>query len=306
VDTAMMAPCYEDYLEAGVDTCLVAANKNYAMYPPDYGTSCKKHVEPGFTSCWDLMTKVELPEADRSAWCDSPWCFVDGCTCDASDVAGGQSAVLTHTDGRQFHVAWSYMNCGEASDYDAAAEGQETNYDKAAWCEQPCPCVAKPPGLMEASCMESYLPDATECIVAGGRGFTMYPIDYGESCKKHLEPGDASCFDVATSTELSEDDQADYCGQSWCYVDGCTCNVADVAGGPSSTLTLMDGMPAVIAYSYELCGQDGSWDVEGEGQTTDRVDFCHSALTCGHVKDFYGDSGCCGMPDKMVMKPSWR
>lgn len=71
-----------------------------------------------------------------------------------------------------------------------------------------------------------------------------YPSHYGESCKKHLEPGVAACSHT-NGTEKKV--RAKWCDASWCFVDPCTCKEADISAStyfPKSNLH----------YSYSNCG----------------------------------------------------
>ena len=40
-----------------------------------YGGSCKKHLEPGHSNCFNLSTTppTELPKGQRASWCDLAW-----------------------------------------------------------------------------------------------------------------------------------------------------------------------------------------------------------------------------------------
>jgi len=48
----------------------------------------------------------------KAAWCDSPWCYVDPCGCDAADV--GQSTYISS------EIAYSYATCGAVDTYTEA------------------------------------------------------------------------------------------------------------------------------------------------------------------------------------------
>jgi hypothetical protein len=74
------------------------------------------------------------------------------------------------------------------------------------------------------------------------------PGNYGEQCGVHAEPGDADCYtqwqgDLPTPRP----DPEFWCGQKWCYVDPCNCDMSDAT---LSTYFGVDG----LAYSYSTCG----------------------------------------------------
>ncbi|CAJ1398790.1 unnamed protein product [Effrenium voratum] len=74
-----------------------------------------------------------------------------------------------------------------------------------------------------------------------------YPATYGNYCGKQAEPGSSSCWNLTNDMELPTADQAGWCNDPWCYVDPCTCPVADLAMSsyfPGSGLY----------YSYSNCG----------------------------------------------------
>jgi hypothetical protein len=83
--------------------------------------------------------------------------------------------------------------------------------------------------------------------------FTDYPGDYGQSCKKQLEPGHSACFDLSTSppTEKTISAQADWCATPWCYIDPCNCDASDA--------TKSDYFPGTLFYSYATCGEKNTY-----------------------------------------------
>ncbi|CAE7365952.1 PKD2 [Symbiodinium natans] len=80
-----------------------------------------------------------------------------------------------------------------------------------------------------------------------GGSDVMYPASYGNYCGKQSEPGASACFNLTSGEELPASEQAGWCNDPWCYVDPCTCPVADLA--------LTSYFPgSKLYYSYSNCG----------------------------------------------------
>lgn len=303
-DTVPRVTCYEDYAIDGL--CMPAMRKDAIMYPTDYGGHCGPHLEPAFSSCFDLETNTPLDTPDE--WCGDRWCYVDGCTCELADIDGGPSSYFNNPDGQPPVVAYSYANCPDETDSTTPDFGHAP-FNATVYCDQMCPCVEYPPDIPRVTCYEDYAPDNT-CLVMKDLDYALYPEDYGAACKKHAEPGSASCWDLATGEELADGVREGWCDQVWCYVDGCTCNLADVTGGPTSYSHTYTGNKPVISYSYTNCAPEevmaDATDLWGHA-TFDRDEYCTGDdIECSLLKDYYRDHACCGMPTKMIPKPAWR
>jgi hypothetical protein len=87
-------------------------------YPADYGDSCKKHVEPGTSDCFDLTKSppTEKPIAEQKAWCNDAWCYVDECACDASDATYSFWF-------KPIKMVYSYQTCGASDKFTTNQEG---------------------------------------------------------------------------------------------------------------------------------------------------------------------------------------
>jgi hypothetical protein len=87
-------------------------------YPADYGDSCKKHLEPGTSDCFDLdkTPPEEKPVAEQKSWCTDPWCYVDECNCDASDATWSFWF-------KPVKIAYSYATCGASDKFTTNQEG---------------------------------------------------------------------------------------------------------------------------------------------------------------------------------------
>ena len=77
--------CEEDFAAEG--KCIrVPDLAGQPLYPADYGATCKKHLEPGASPCYNLAAGLELPAGERASWCDQPFCFVDPRHCMSHDL----------------------------------------------------------------------------------------------------------------------------------------------------------------------------------------------------------------------------
>lgn len=83
--------------------------------------------------------------------------------------------------------------------------------------------------------------------------FTLYPGDYGESCKIHQEVGHSACYDLTTvpPRQKATSQQKDWCEKKWCYVDPCNCDASDA--------TKSDYFPGTLFYSYGTCGDKNTY-----------------------------------------------
>jgi len=227
----------------------------------------------------------------RASWCDDAWCYVDGCACNLTDVQGGPLSYFDNSDGTEIYTAYSYMACqGVGSTYDGGT------YDKEALCNEKCKCISLPNTIPRAACDSPHAVNGM-CFVAAGKNYAKYPGDFGASCKKHHETGTAACYNLTTGEELPVGTRASWCDDLWCYVDGCTCDLTDVQGGPLTYFHKSDGTEVFAAYSYMAC-QDAESTYDGG---TNHKEACEG-VTCGEVRDHYRHNACCGAPDKRIPK----
>jgi len=228
----------------------VAANVsgNITMYPADYGESCKAHKEPGSASCFDLEKSppVELIKGKQKGWCSDSWCYIDPCDCDASDP--------TKSDYFPSKLQYSYETCGDTNEYVGSVGSSNTVGNAACMGMATCKCLgALPATVTPMDCTFDWAVGG-KCVAANISGnLTMYPADYGTSCKVHKEPGSASCFNLTASppVELAKDDQASWCYDKWCYIDPCDCDAEDP--------TKSDYFPGELDYSYKTCGDENAY-----------------------------------------------
>lgn len=80
------------------------------LYPSSYGASCQRHIEPGFSDCFNRETGEEL-EFPTASFCEDNatqhWCYVDPCDCDQE---AGRSGMFPGNV-----LYYSYSTCGSAS-----------------------------------------------------------------------------------------------------------------------------------------------------------------------------------------------
>lgn len=101
--------------------CVKADEDNKVTFTTPTSTVCKVPKQYG-TGCsaWDTAEGMEFYSdcvADEESWCTSPWCYIDMCDCDASDLAA--STYFEPDSGLK--LGYSYQTCnGKAestSDY---------------------------------------------------------------------------------------------------------------------------------------------------------------------------------------------
>lgn len=84
------------------------------LYPSNYGESCMRHIEPGWSSCYNLTTQAELP-TPTAEFCEesnNDWCYVELCNCDQDLKAS------TYFPGDTIY--YSYLTCGNTDRYTTA------------------------------------------------------------------------------------------------------------------------------------------------------------------------------------------
>lgn len=122
-----------------------------------------------------------------------------------------------------------------------------------------CPCIGTTLWTVHAtgfaiSCSWEWGTNG-QCIRPTGliSNFTDYAGDYGETCKRFAEPGQAPCYDLTKlpPEELPVAAQADWCNKKWCYVDPCNCDASDA--------TKSDYFPGSLFYSYGTCGDKNTY-----------------------------------------------
>lgn len=226
-------------------------NMTLVPYPADYGETCAKHLEPGSVDC-SYDNGDERP-ANRSAWCDAPWCHVDPCTCKLADIVED-----SYFPGSGLYI--SYENCGgntQPLPVSPAAPTDQTHGHgrRMSGVNAVCPggqftptgeCSKLDNEAPKFACSQ-YFAENGMCVEANVSGVKKnYPANYGEGCGIHLEPGDSDCsYPDGTPKPLQE--QADWCKMPWSYVNPCECTVADIH-------ECKYFYPRKLYYSYSVCG----------------------------------------------------
>jgi len=122
-----------------------------------------------------------------------------------------------------------------------------------------CQCLGADFGLEKLDCTYEWASSDGKCVMTNPNKtqFNWYPGDYGETCKAHLEPGAADCFDQTTDPPTAKilTDQKTWCNDPWCYVDPCAC---DVQATPSTYF------PTAWTYSYSTCGGRNNFLAESD------------------------------------------
>merc|ERR1712217_668227 len=102
-----------------VDTTYADSTNDWTLYPATYGSECNVWPEPRYAVCYnfnvtDGVKSVEKRNPPAETWCDTAWCYVDPCKCDAPDIT--ESGAF-----KSFGVMkYSYASCGNSDSYTAA------------------------------------------------------------------------------------------------------------------------------------------------------------------------------------------
>eukprot|EP00928_Gymnodinium_smaydae_P078576 TRINITY_DN626_c0_g1_i1.p1 TRINITY_DN626_c0_g1~~TRINITY_DN626_c0_g1_i1.p1 ORF type:complete len:387 (-),score=101.62 TRINITY_DN626_c0_g1_i1:56-1216(-) len=207
-------------------------------YPADLGGSCKAWDENVYPGC----EKGGDP-GQGQGFCAQSWCYVDPCNCNIG-VTPKVSVVLPDGTYQGNPVYWSYATCGSEDKFTENG----TKVEAPDFCEQEpkdeavgstgCKCI----GVV--SNVEGSIP-----VSLDGQA-VLYPADVGHFCK---------AWDDGVHPSCNSSDAEDWCTQSWCYVDPCTCDTEAVLSGSSGYLpgATFQGRP--LYYSYATCGSVDAW-----------------------------------------------
>lgn len=147
----------------------------------------------------------------------------------------------------------------------ASTEGSGLNSCKCLGTKKKYLCStagAKEPCIKTVDCSHAWAPSG-KCVNATNEKLkiTAYPEDYGNSCKKHLEPGSADCYNHSASPPVEKTaGKATWCDDPWCYVDECACDDGNQAWSYWFK-------PVKIAYSYATCGSADKFAATQEVKT---------------------------------------
>lgn len=187
-------------------------------YPKDLGSRCE---------AWDQQRHPLCKGgATDPPWCGQPWCFVDSCNCHI-DVTPEMAEYLPDARYIGKPLFYSFATCG----------GKDLQHK-----EHPelgtagCRCVGFHGTKGD---IDITLPDGRE---------VSYPASIGGTCKT---------WDEDRHPECKGNKDLPWCGQRWCYVDACSCKLADGHVPkisqylPHATFTGKS-----FYYSYETCDSE--------------------------------------------------
>ncbi|CAK0808651.1 unnamed protein product [Prorocentrum cordatum] len=110
-------------------------------------------------------------------------------------------------------------------------------------------------------------------------GKSNYAAESGSSC---------STWDHAEHPMCKGDNQPDFCGQQWCYVDPCDCDI-EVPPKPSIYMDKATYQGHRVHYSYHTCGGVDTWTPdEKKAQARENVEICDEPVDTRK----YGKDGC--------------
>jgi len=146
-----------------------------------------------------------------------------------------------------------------------------------------CPCIGdwswadKNGGqaVPRYACSEWWAASTGKCVQANVSGTMFnYQEDYGMSCKVHGEPGNTACSYITTVASTTGQPKpanmkADWCDNTWCYVDPCNCNAPDVYKSSY--------FPLSMYYSYSTCGSADAFTGGEGGSEQKEISSCGSS-----------------------------
>jgi len=211
-----------------------------ADYPADMGARCE---------AWDSK---HHPSCPGESWCEAKWCYVDPCNCDKVTPLPKPANYLPDAkyQGKKLH--FSYVTCDDMDSYTEQGNdrlrGEEiqktcaVQVDSAKWGHENCRCVGIGPQ-----------PGTTKVDIKGKK--VDFPADTGATCHAWEADNHPGCKGSSPP---------DWCKQSWCYVDPCSCKQATP---PKTSSYLPDsnyqGRP--VYYSYSTCGGADSYTASEYG-----------------------------------------
>jgi len=108
LDAAHLVSCTGDIAQGGTQ----CANSSGGLLTANYGGSCGVHAELNDDHCykdadtmWDGPCIMPWDDGCRAGYCDRPWCYIDPCSCNVSDIASS-----VRFEGSTLY--YSYETCG--------------------------------------------------------------------------------------------------------------------------------------------------------------------------------------------------
>jgi len=205
------------------ETLVTFEDKVQASYPADLGARCE---------AWDdgrhpLCKEGETPGIGNG-WCGQQWCYVDSCNCDLP-VLPKVTSYIPDARYRGKPVFFSYVTC---SGKDMWSQGVPPIGSEG------CRCIGF-----------DNIPGSTDIklkLADGTRQVASYPAEIGGTC---------TAWDKDVHPDCRGADAPKWCAQKWCYVDPCSC---DLAQPPEVTMYLPEATFSgkSLYYSYETCGSE--------------------------------------------------
>jgi hypothetical protein len=218
-----------DYIVGSTQATMSDGSK--VSYPADLGARCQ---------AWDMAKHPKChDQAVPEDWCYQKWCYVDPCKCKLS-VLPKPSVYIAGAKFQGKAVHYSYATCDAKDSYTAedakttatAIEGVCAAQVAAAdWGSEGCRCIGIGPQQ-----------GATKVSIKGK--LVDFPADTGATCNKWEQNNHPDC---------TGSNPPDFCKESWCYVDPCTCKSA-TPPKPSYYLPTANFQGKPIFYSYATCG----------------------------------------------------
>lgn len=110
-------------------------------------------------------------------------------------------------------------------------------------------------------------------------GKSVYAVDSGSSC---------STWDHAEHPLCKDGDGPEFCGQEWCYVDPCDCDI-EIPPKPSIYMEKATFQGHRVHYSYHTCGGTDTWTPdEHKAQARANKELCDEPIDTQK----YGRDGC--------------
>jgi len=236
------------------ETVIALKKHGKVSYPADLGASCQ---------AWDAETHPGCP---GESWCKQKWCYVDPCKCKNVADLPKPSAYLPDAKYQGKPVHFSYATCGGKDSFSAEEEKKTAKdleatcaikVDSAKWGAENCRCVGVGPQ-----------PGTTQVTIKDKQ--VDFPADVGAFCNAWEEDNHPEC---------SGNEPPDWCSQSWCYVDPCSCKLP-TPPKTSNYVPAANYQGKAVYYSYATCGGSDSW-------SKGRKDACVTQKTsgaCGKLK----------------------
>ncbi|CAJ1438706.1 unnamed protein product [Effrenium voratum] len=183
----------------------------------------------GSCTAWDEVMHPQCKSAAQG-WCSQPWCYVDPRKCDVG-VLPTMTTYLPSARYKNMPLFYSYATCG-------SKWGREDQV--AQMGHGGCRCV----GL-------DNMPGSMALNISGKD--VLYPAESGGSC---------GAWDLTNHPQCSGKSQPEWCKRKWCFVDPCSCSLAQ----PPKVTTYLDGTMRgkTIYYSYETCGNEDTFTATNE------------------------------------------